>query len=116
MPRSTDTPLASMGDMGSVVLPPSKNATKWTAGTSVRVAWGMRYNHGGGLSPPPLRFHAMTAPPLMCSLSNRMMLNCALVGSCWLNFCALAAGYQYRLCPADQPLTEDCFQQMPLDL
>jgi hypothetical protein len=24
-------------------------------------------------------------------------------------------GYQYRLCPADQPLTEDCFQAHPLD-
>merc|ERR1712076_50189 len=23
-------------------------------------------------------------------------------------------GYQYRLCPADQPLTEECFQKMPL--
>ena len=35
------------------------------------VAWGIRYNHGGG--------------------------------------------YQYRLCPASSPLTEDCFQQMPLE-
>jgi hypothetical protein len=24
-------------------------------------------------------------------------------------------GYSYRLCPADQPLTEECFQSMPLD-
>eukprot|EP00036_Acanthoecidae_sp_10tr_P012007 CAMPEP_0182917744 /NCGR_PEP_ID=MMETSP0105_2-20130417/1687_1 /TAXON_ID=81532 ORGANISM="Acanthoeca-like sp., Strain 10tr" /NCGR_SAMPLE_ID=MMETSP0105_2 /ASSEMBLY_ACC=CAM_ASM_000205 /LENGTH=475 /DNA_ID=CAMNT_0025054763 /DNA_START=27 /DNA_END=1454 /DNA_ORIENTATION=+ len=24
-------------------------------------------------------------------------------------------GYQYRLCPADQELTEECFQKMPLD-
>ena len=24
-------------------------------------------------------------------------------------------GYQYRLCPADQPLTEDCMQKMPLE-
>merc|ERR1711998_551241 len=24
-------------------------------------------------------------------------------------------GYQYRLCPADQKLTEECFQKMPLD-
>lgn len=26
-----------------------------------------------------------------------------------------AGGYQYRLCPAGQPLTEACFQRMPLD-
>ena len=24
-------------------------------------------------------------------------------------------GYQYRLCPADSPLTEACFQEMPLE-
>ena len=24
-------------------------------------------------------------------------------------------GYQFRLCPADQPLTEACFQQTPLE-
>jgi len=24
-------------------------------------------------------------------------------------------GYSYRLCPADQPLTEECFQKLPLD-
>ena len=24
-------------------------------------------------------------------------------------------GYQYRLCPADEPLTEACFQRTPLD-
>ena len=46
----TDTVLAKMGDMGSVVLPPVKDELQptWTAGTAVDVAWGMRYNHGGG--------------------------------------------------------------------
>jgi hypothetical protein len=46
----TDTALAKMGDMGSVVLPPVKDELQptWTAGTAVDVAWGMRYNHGGG--------------------------------------------------------------------
>merc|ERR1719460_3571956 len=41
------------------------------AGTWVEVAWGPRYNHGGG--------------------------------------------YQYRLCPASEPLTEECFQRHPLE-
>jgi len=65
----TDTIYAKMGDMGSQ-LPPTLNNPNWTIGSSVRVAWGMRYNHGGG--------------------------------------------YQYRLCPADKPLTESCFQENAL--
>merc|ERR1719329_1897321 len=52
-------------------LPPSKNKTHWKAGTNVTVAWGPRYNHGGG--------------------------------------------YQYRLCPANETLTEECFHRMPLE-
>lgn len=67
----TTTPLATMGDLGSKKLKPSANKTRWTAGSSVEVAWGIRYNHGGG--------------------------------------------YQYRLCPANQPLTEECMQKMPLE-
>lgn len=67
----TTTPLATMGDLGSKVLKPSVNKTNWKAGTSVEVAWGIRYNHGGG--------------------------------------------YQYRLCPAKSPLTEECMQAMPLE-
>ena len=30
-------------------IPPAAR-TKWVAGTSVEVAWGVRYNHGGGYS------------------------------------------------------------------
>ena len=29
--------------------------------------------------------------------------------------CARNSGYQYRLCPSDQDLTEECFQKLPLD-
>eukprot|EP01052_Picozoa_sp_SAG31_P064117 SAG31_NODE_22993_length_513_cov_1.966184_1_plen_102_part_00 len=39
-----------MGDLGSKVLPasdPSSVAT-WKVGSTPRVAWGMRFNHGGG--------------------------------------------------------------------
>lgn len=69
----TDTEQAQMGDLGSEVLKPVPHGLQasWVAGSAVDVAWGMRYNHGGG--------------------------------------------YQYRLCPADEPLTEACFQRMPLD-
>ena len=39
-----------MGDLGSHVLPQSQpeEVATWTAGSTPRVAWGMRYNHGGG--------------------------------------------------------------------
>lgn len=53
-------------------LPPTpvSERANWTAGTYVEVAWGVRYNHGGG--------------------------------------------YQYRLCPASERLTEECFRRTPL--
>jgi hypothetical protein len=35
---------ASMGDLGSKVLKPAPSGTVWTAGTSVKVSWGIRYN------------------------------------------------------------------------
>ena len=39
-----------MGDLGSRVLPHTdpELVANWTAGSTPRVAWGMRYNHGGG--------------------------------------------------------------------
>jgi len=49
----TDTEQAQMGDMGSVVLRPVDPALQptWVAGQPADVAWGMRYNHGGGSVP-----------------------------------------------------------------
>ena len=35
---------AGMGDLGSKVLKPAPSGTIWTAGTSVKVSWGIRYN------------------------------------------------------------------------
>mmetsp|Transcript_20223 Transcript_20223/g.56068 ORF Transcript_20223/g.56068 Transcript_20223/m.56068 type:complete len:414 (-) Transcript_20223:94-1335(-) len=67
-----NTTLAGKGRMGSTLPPtPAANRTRWAAGTWVEVAWGIRFNHGGG--------------------------------------------YQYRLCPANEPLTEECFQRHPLE-
>jgi len=34
--------------LGSQVLPPSASKAQWVAGSSVEVAWGIRFNHGGG--------------------------------------------------------------------
>lgn len=66
-----DNTFAKGGDLGSKVLPPAPSGTVWTAGSSVEVSWGIRYNHGGG--------------------------------------------YQYRLCPASEELTEECFMKTPLE-
>jgi len=66
-----NTTISGKGMLGTSLPPlPISERTNWTAGTYVEVAWGVRYNHGGG--------------------------------------------YQYRLCPASEPLTEDCFRRTPL--
>ena len=39
---------ASFGDLGSQALGPAPSGTVWTAGSAVEVAWGIRFNHGGG--------------------------------------------------------------------
>jgi hypothetical protein len=40
----------TMGDLGSKVLPPTdpEDVPNWVTGSQERVAWGMRFNHGGG--------------------------------------------------------------------
>jgi len=47
---SLDGKTFEMGDLGSKVLPQSlpEDVANWTVGSTPRVAWGMRYNHGGG--------------------------------------------------------------------
>ena len=63
-------PWAKQGDLGSIVLKKGPPTATYKAGSTVEMAWGIRYNHGGG--------------------------------------------YQYRLAPADGPLTEAVFQKLPL--
>ena len=47
---SLDGKTYQMGDLGSRVLPPNhpSEVANWTVGSTPRVAWGMRFNHGGG--------------------------------------------------------------------
>lgn len=66
-----DTKFAKLSNLGSQVLQPLKTGVVWSAGSVVEVAWGIRYNHGGG--------------------------------------------YSYRLCPANEELTEECFRKLPLN-
>ena len=50
LPEPNANPNPNLNWMGSQVLPetPEENITIWEAGSTPRVAWGMRYNHGGG--------------------------------------------------------------------
>jgi len=45
-----DTTNAKVGDLGSKTLPVTSSGTKWTAGSTVEVAWTLQANHGGGYS------------------------------------------------------------------
>lgn len=46
-----NTSIAQMGMLGSMLPPtPQAHRSVWTAGSYVEVAWGIRYNHGGGYS------------------------------------------------------------------
>jgi len=67
----TSIPGAKQGDKGSVVLKQGPPVETWKRGENAEVAWGIRFNHGGG--------------------------------------------YQYRLCPANESLTEECFMRQPLE-
>lgn len=44
------TPFARQGDLGSVVLQPVPEARTWARNSTVQVAFGLRFNHGGGVS------------------------------------------------------------------
>lgn len=44
-------PWAKQGDRGSKVLKKGPPSAIYRAGSSVEVAWGIRYNHGGGCTP-----------------------------------------------------------------
>eukprot|EP00965_Chrysotila_dentata_P235413 6200726-Pleurochrysis_carterae.AAC.3 len=46
----SDTMFAKGGDMGSEVLPRAPSDVVWRAGDAVQVSWGIRFNHGGGMS------------------------------------------------------------------
>ena len=78
---------------------------------SVEVAWGIRFNHGGGCSlPRPPRF--LSARPLFAHPGSRFL---PALPTPVLAHHGRALADQYRLCPSGQPLTEECMQKMPLE-
>ena len=68
---------ASFGDLGSQALGPAPSGTVWTAGSAVEVAWGIRFNHGGGC-PLPRQQRFLSARPLFAHLGSRFH------SLCWL--------------------------------
>jgi len=64
----TDTQLAQMGDLGSVVLKPVSTALQanWTVGQAVDVAWGMRYSESSCVE------HAFVS--LICSVTISLVV------------------------------------------
>ena len=76
------------GDRGSE-LPALPTATVWRAGQEAEVTWQITANHGGGYQVTRVYTHVT-------------------------RHTCLHTRVQYRLCPADQPLTEACFSKTPL--
>ena len=102
----TDIGYAKQGSLGSQALKKGPAMETWKAGSSVEVAWGIRYNHGGGYQcentnnprPPHDIPPANPRPPQLD------------IQGCFREMVVLSD----RLCPANESLTEECFQRMPL--
>ena len=105
----TDIGYANQGDMGSKVLKKGPSQETWKAGSSVEVAWGIRYNREHCCLFLNSEAHAFT------SFSEFARKRAHPLTVLFVAARADGGGYQYRLCPANEPLTEKCFQKMPLD-
>jgi hypothetical protein len=98
------TQYAKLGDKGSVVLPPRDTCVVWLRGQVAHPTWYIRANHGE-ITPHTGRLPCHGSS--LCCLRLCDVTRCAMAGG----------GYSYRLCPykAGVNVTEECFQQMPLD-
>ena len=89
---------AKQGDRGSESLAPGvAGAASWHRGERVNVSWSITANHGGGYQVGHVAAWSRVSAPQY----RQYLLYCTVL--------------QYRLCPADQELTEECFQKMPLE-
>ena len=104
-------PWAAQGDLGSKVLKKGDATANYTAGSTVEMSWAIRYNHGGGCE---LMFfclqniHLIAETHVICSSAPRSS------ASTTDESAPVRLTDQYRLCPASEPLTEECFQKLPL--
>merc|ERR1719487_35764 len=81
---------------------------------SCGVAAGSTYDntHAGGFAPPPFKNGDKGSELAPTPYTHWTAGGQAQVS--WTFIANHGGGYQYRLCPADRPLDEDCFKEMPL--
>ena len=95
---------AKQGDRGSESLAPGvAGVASWHKGERVNVSWSITANHGGGYQVGHVARGGLVT--CVCSPVPAILY-------CTVLYCTIL---QYRLCPADQELTEECFQKMPLE-
>ena len=111
------TPNAKLGDLGSKVLAPYFSGATWAAGSVVNASWFLQVR----LSDPLRSSSLQTAGRLRASspadTTVRPGVFFLIVFLCCtsLRFQANhAGGYYFRLCPASEELTEECFQRTPV--
>ena len=86
---------------------------KWKIGGTAEVSWNVWANHGGGECPAQPNPDRNVAVELARSRTHA--LTHSRPAYPWWLTRSTCAGYSYRLCPADEPITESCFQKHPLD-
>ena len=91
---------AKMGDLGSKVLKKMPTGVVWKAGALAEVSFYIKTNHGGCI---------FTLKNVDSSIENRGF-PLANHDSSLENHDFYDSGYQFRLCPLEEELTEACFQ------
>ena len=112
----TKTVYAHHGTNGST-LPPMDTGVKWTIGKYAEVTWQVRWYHatprgavdGRGRQqslghPTGRQQSALTSTRVTYGTHFMQVLN------------NHGGGYSYRLCPAGEKLTEECFQKHPQEI
>lgn len=68
-----------------------------------------------GARPPPGIPHGMRGSRMPKLFKETVWIAGSITEVAWAIAANHGGGYQYRLCPADEELTEECFQRMPLE-
>jgi len=125
-PTLNDPKLLTWNVDGSI-LPPSGVAADWTASHPWRapgnapvldacgVAGGSsKDNSGAGGFPPPPHKAGDKGSEVLNTTGTTVWKAGCVVEVAWSIAANHGGGYQYRLCPKSEELTEDCFQRTPL--
>lgn len=105
-----NTSQAKQGDRGSQTLP-KLPPVQWHAGSVVEAKWSIRANHGGAsffLSSSQCRRVIYDRGHFLQNVVDSGP------GHTYVAF-SMPQGYMYRLCRAENKLTESCFQDHPIE-